>query len=123
MTYRLAIASSDGKVVNQHFGHADQFHIVDLDTENNTCNYVDTRKSERVCEGQFHQESSFDRVADVLKDVQAILVAKIGDGASSQMESRGFTVYESPFLIEPLIEKILKDRLWEVDAWRSPTKS
>ena len=123
MAYRVAIATSDGKVVNQHFGHADRFHVVDLEPDKNSYHYVNTREIEHVCQGQYHNESAFDKVTEVLKDVQAILVAKIGDVASEQMESRGFTVYESPFLIEPLLEKILKDRLWEVDKWRSPTKS
>jgi len=29
MTKRIAVASSDGKVVNQHFGWADKFYIID----------------------------------------------------------------------------------------------
>ena len=41
-------------------------------------------------------------------------MAKIGCGASQQLESRGLTVYEAPFPIEPLIEKIIADRLWAV---------
>ena len=39
------------------------------------------------------------------------------------IESRGLTVYEAPFPIEPLIEKIKSEKLWEVDKWRYPTKS
>ena len=30
MSYKLAIATSDGKFVNQHFGRANQFLIVEL---------------------------------------------------------------------------------------------
>ncbi|MBR1823122.1 MAG: dinitrogenase iron-molybdenum cofactor biosynthesis protein [Ruminococcus sp.] len=123
MAYRLAIASTDGIVVNQHFGHAEQFHIVDIDPDTNDFTFVETRESERVCQGHYHHDSSFDKAAEVLSDVHAVLVAKIGQGASQQLESRGLTVYEAPFPIEPLIAKILKDRLWEVDEWRSLTKN
>ena len=44
-------------------------------------------------------------------------------GNTQQLESRGLTVYEAPFPIEPLIEKIISDKLWEVDEWRYPTKN
>ena len=123
MAYRIAIASTDGIVVNQHFGHAERFHIAELDAETGKYKFAGTREVERVCQGHYHNESSFDKVVDVLSDVHAVLVAKIGQGASQQLESRGLTVYEAPFPIEPLIEKIIKEKLWEVDKWRFPTKN
>ncbi|MBQ1463582.1 MAG: dinitrogenase iron-molybdenum cofactor biosynthesis protein [Ruminococcus sp.] len=123
MVYRLAVASTDGIVVNQHFGHAQQFHIIEIDPENLAYSYAGTRETERVCQGHFHNESSFDKVIDVLSDVHAVIVAKIGQGASQQLESRGLTVYEAPFPIEPLMEKVISDKLWEVDKWQFPTKN
>lgn len=121
MAYRIAIASTDGIVVNQHFGHAERFHIIEI--ENGKYKYIGTRESERVCQGHYHHDSSFDKVIDVLSDVHAVVVAKIGQGASQQLESHGLTVYEAPHPIEPLIEKIINDKLWEVDEWRYPTKN
>jgi predicted Fe-Mo cluster-binding NifX family protein len=123
MAYRIAVASTDGIVVNQHFGHAERFHIIELDAETEKYEYTETREVERVCQGHYHHDSSFDKVIDVLSDVHAVLVAKIGSGASQQLESRGLTVYEAPFPIEPLVEKIINDKLWEVDEWRFPTKN
>ena len=123
MAYRIAVASTDGIVVNQHFGHAERFHIIELDAETGKYEYTGTREVERVCQGHYHHDSSFDKVIDVLHDVHAVLVAKIGSGASQQLESRGLTVYEAPFPIEPLIKKIINDKLWEVDKWRYPTKN
>ena len=123
MVYRIAIASTDGIVVNQHFGHAERFHIIELDAETEKYEYTETREVERVCQGHYHHDSSFDKVIDVLSDVHAVLVAKIGSGASQQLESRGLTVYEAPCPIEPLVEKIINDKLWEVDEWRYPTKN
>ncbi|MBQ6252935.1 NifB/NifX family molybdenum-iron cluster-binding protein [Ruminococcus sp.] len=121
MAYRIAVASTDGIVVNQHFGHAERFHIIEID--DNNYSFIGTREVERVCQGHYHNDSSFDKVIDVLSDVHAVLVAKIGSGASEQLESRRLTVYEAPFPIEPLIEKIIADRLWEVDEWQYPTKN
>ena len=121
MAYRIAVASTDGIVVNQHFGHAERFHIIEID--DNNYSFIGTREVERVCQGHYHNVSSFEKVIDVLSDVHAVLVAKIGSGASQQLESRGLTVYETPFPIEPLIETIIADRLWEVDEWRYPMKN
>ncbi len=123
MAYRIAIASTDGIVVNQHFGHAERFHIIEIDDSTGSYKYTGTREVERVCQGHYHDDSSFDKVIDVLHDIHAVLVAKIGSGASQQLESRGLTVYEAPFPIEQIIEKIIADRLWEVDKWRFPTKN
>ncbi len=33
MTIRVAVGSSDGKYVNQHFGHAQKFLIFDIERE------------------------------------------------------------------------------------------
>ena len=46
MAYRIAVASTDGIVVNQHFGHAERFHIVELDAETEKYEYTETRKVE-----------------------------------------------------------------------------
>lgn len=32
---KIAVASTDGKVVNQHFGRADTFYILETDENNN----------------------------------------------------------------------------------------
>ncbi len=123
MKFRVAVASTDGIVINQHFGHAEKFHIAELDTDTLTYQYLESRNVQRVCQGHEHSEHSFDAVLETLSDVQAILVAKIGQGASDYLEQHGMLVYESPFLINAVIEKILKDKIWEVDAWQSHTKN
>lgn len=38
MAYRIAVASTDGIVVNQHFGHAERFHIIELNAETENTN-------------------------------------------------------------------------------------
>ena len=123
MNYRVAVASSDGIVVNQHFGHADRFHIAELHPEDGTHRYIETRAVEHACRGHYHEDAAFDRVLEALSDVQAILVAKIGQGASDYLESKGMLVYEAPYLIDPVLDKIAADRLWEVDKWQYLTKN
>lgn len=120
MSYRIGAASTDGKVVNQHFGHADRFHIVELFPETGEYKYIETRKITPCCHGGEHDNSSFDAVISNLSDVQALLVSRVGDGAADYLEAKGLTVYQAPFPIEPLIKKIISDKLWEADQWREP---
>lgn len=123
MTYRVAVASTDGIVINQHFGHTERFHIVELNTDDQTAKYIETRPVQRACRGHEHSAEAFDAVLETLSDVSAVLVAKIGEGASDYLESRGMPVYEAPFPADAVLKKILNERLWEADEWRSPTKN
>lgn len=123
MSFKVAVASTDGIVINQHFGHADQFHIIELNPNDLSHHFVESRAVQHVCQGHAHHHEAIDAVLDTLSDVQAILVAKIGQGASDYLESRGMVVYEAPFAADAVIEKILQDRLWEVDSWQFPTKN
>ena len=43
----IAVASMDGKDINQHFGHAERFLIYDM--VNGEAKLVDERKVERYC--------------------------------------------------------------------------
>ncbi len=123
MVYRVAVASTDGIVINQHFGHAERFHIVELDTETEAFHFVESRDVQRVCQGHGHDLPAFDAVSEILSDVQAIIVAKIGQGASNYLENKGFAIYEAPFPIEAVIQKIIQEKYWEVDLWQSHTKN
>ena len=122
MAYRIAVATSDGKVVNQHFGQADRFHIFGLDGSGSFA-YVRTQTVKASCGGASHEVNAFAATADALKDAQAILVSRIGQAASTFLEKEGFVVYEAPHPVEPLLQKIADERLYEVDAWHAPTKN
>lgn len=114
MSVKVAIASTDGKVINEHFGRADRFHIFSI--ENEKYQFVETRSVEVCCNGGEHEESAFEKVSRVLGDCQAIIVAKIGDGASSYLEMKGFEVFEAPYFITDVLQKIIDDKLIESEA-------
>lgn len=122
MKYRAAIASSDGIVVNQHFGRAKGFHILEIESDNGSYDFIESRQNAPCCNGGEHECNAFERVyQSSLSDVQAIIVSKIGNGAADYLESKGLVVYEAPYPIVPLVEKIIKERLYEVDQWQFPT--
>lgn len=111
---RVAFASSDGKVVNRHFGHADLFYIYEL--HDNLAYFVEKRSVNSCCNGGGHTIDSFNAVASTIADCRAVVVAKIGQGASSFLENKGFEVFEAPYLISRVLDKIIKDRLLESAA-------
>lgn len=108
---RIALASSDGKVINQHFGHATTFHVFDI--VDNTARFVESRDVNQCCNGGSHKISAFEKVANTLSDCKAIIVAKIGDGASAFLEGKGFEVFEAPYLISAVLEKLISEKLLE----------
>jgi len=111
MKHRIAVASTDGKVINQHFGHADQFHILDITEEGHT--FVETRFSKPVCGNGGHQSQDFDAVVDLLSDCQGVFVSRIGPGASDYMKSKGVLVLEAPYSIDKVVSKIRTGNILE----------
>lgn len=106
MKYRIGIASSDGRVVNQHFGRACGFHIVDVD-ENGSLHFIETRDVNPICERGTHDENQLINNVELLSDCNFLLVSRIGQGAAYVLEQRGMAVYELPGIIEESVKKLL----------------
>ncbi|QIB67967.1 hypothetical protein Ami103574_00980 [Aminipila butyrica] len=114
MNNKIAIASTDGKVVNEHFGRAQHFHIFEIGKGG--YRHLESRTVSACCHSQGHNHEAFDKVAKALRDCRAIIVAKIGEGASTYLESKGFLVFEAPYLIDGVMKKIIEDNLLEGGA-------
>lgn len=104
--YKIAVASSDGIVVNQHFGRANQFMIYGL-KEDNTPHYIETRNVNPVCEGGTHDDNKLSDNIKLFSDCKYILISRIGQGASYMLERNGITPMELPGIIEESIEKLV----------------
>lgn len=108
MPHRIAIASSDGKYVDLHFGHADRFIVVDIGDSG--YGVAERRSCEPACDG-LDEQSGFDRVAEALLDCEAVFVSRIGPAAAQAMAAKGIRVFEAPHFIEDVLNKIVKDKL------------
>ena len=113
MAVRAAVASSDGKIVNKHFGKADCFLIFEL--RDGEFRYIEKRNTSPCCNMGTHEESSFENTAKTLSDCSVIIVSHIGQGAADFMENRGFAVYEAPFPIRAVLDKLVKE---SGDEWQ-----
>ncbi|MDR2707026.1 MAG: hypothetical protein LBC02_14730, partial [Planctomycetaceae bacterium] len=74
MSHRIAISTSDGKTIHQHFGRTKEFHIVSINE--NSYDYVETRTVEPCCNRFEHHEQSFDKILEILSDCDAIVTGK-----------------------------------------------
>jgi len=80
---KIAVASTDGVAINEHFGRAEKFWIYESD-EGGTYQFLERRKN-------IHDESEEHQAATVqlLADIEVVLVSKIGPGAEKQLRSAG----------------------------------
>ncbi len=104
--YKIAVASSDGIVVNQHFGHADQFFIFEVENRN-SFRYIETRAVKPVCNYRNHDDGQLIKNLQKIQDCKYLLVSKIGTEASIQAEQLGITPMELPDMLEESIRKVI----------------
>jgi predicted Fe-Mo cluster-binding NifX family protein len=76
----IAVASKDGREINQHFGHAERFLIYDVGQ--NEARLVDEKKVERYC--SFNPDNplrghALKGIADALQGCRAVVTAQMGE--------------------------------------------
>ena len=123
MIYKISFASSDGIRIDTHFGHAEKFYIAELDTEKEDYSITGERSASPPCRGGEHDVSGFAAVLSQLSDISAIVAQRAGPGAQRFIREQGMQVYQIPLTIEEALCLFLEDKTWEVDKWRSHTKS
>ena len=75
MVLRVAISSLDGGLINEYFGRAKWFYIVDVET-NGTGTVVERRMMRPFCQGGRHTEGEAASCIDSLGDCTAVLPPK-----------------------------------------------
>ncbi len=106
---RCAVATSDGFLVDQHFGRAKRFEVYEA-SYGAEPRFLETRQVQRVCSGQGHDSAALDAVAERLGDCPVVIVAKIGPGARAALAQRGMEAYEVVAETEAAIEKVMAYR-------------
>jgi predicted Fe-Mo cluster-binding NifX family protein len=102
----IAAASSDGIVVNSHFGRATTFYIYEEKEEKIRC--IEKRIVESACTGGSHDDVKLRENLEKFSDCRYLIVSRIGNGAATMAESLGIDVYEIPGVIEESIQQLLR---------------
>lgn len=98
MATKIAIASTDGSFIDQHFGSARYWQIYNIDDK---AEFLETRKAAPMCKGNC--EGGFGHLLELLVDCDAVFVSKIGSGAANFMIGHGKRVFEVTGEVEDLL--------------------
>ena len=116
VTYKFAVASSNGFVVDQHFGHADEFYIYESNGE--ISRFVEKRSVSKYCNGQEFcddEDSKIDKIVGTIKDCDAVVILRIGYRPSKELEARNIKIIQSCGKITDVLEQEAK-KLLEKDT-------
>lgn len=79
MDVKIAVASSDGETVNEHFGRAESFRIYRLHDSGHEL--LEVRDNSPACSGGQHSDDALERAATTISDCRGVVAAQIGSGA------------------------------------------
>lgn len=89
----LAVATKGGGIVNQHFGHAKEFQIYEVDA--NEVKFVGHRKIDHYCQTGYGEEATLDGIISTISDCKAVLTSKIGNCPQAELKKAGLQVVEA----------------------------
>lgn len=93
MGIRVAVASTDNIVINQHFGHTKHFYIYDI-LGKDEYEFIEDRCVSPPCSFGEHDQNMLEEAVRTILDCQYILCYRIGAGASGLLLEHGIHSYE-----------------------------
>ena len=105
--YRVAVASSDGLTVNQHYGRAEIFYIYYVD-DNEGYDFLEKRKVTPVCMDGSHNQQAMAESVKAFADCRYLVASRIGSGALQALSAQGITSMELPGSIDEAILRVWK---------------
>ena len=106
-TYKVAVASSDGETVNQHYGRAEIFYIYSIDDEEGY-DLLEKRSVKPVCQEGFHDKAEMSIHVQQFTDCKYVIASRIGSAAIQNLTAAEITAMELPGSIEDAILKVWK---------------
>lgn len=113
MSYKIAVASSDGVHIDESFGAADVFHI--YQAEGTRFSLLEDRAvpsepspDSGSCgcgSGSGNCSGGSEKIA-ALADVRAVVAAKVGFRAQKELEKRAISIFDLSAEITPVLTKI-----------------
>ncbi|NPV91834.1 MAG: nitrogenase cofactor biosynthesis protein NifB [Firmicutes bacterium] len=110
--YTIAVASRNGKLIDLHFGHAEEFAIFQGDEKGFVL--TGTRKANRYCQGDDlcgERELARETVIDMIGDCDAVLSMRIGYHPKQRLDQRGVLAVETCDTVENGLNYALRELL------------
>ncbi len=86
----VAVCSKGGGRINQHFGHASEFQIYEVDSAG--IRFSGHRRADHYCQGGYGEDDKLDAVIKALSGVSVVLASKIGNRPSTRLAAVGISV-------------------------------
>lgn len=115
-SYRFAVASKSGMLVDSHFGQATELYIYEY--QDGEVTYKEKRKIKQYCEGEEECNHSDDKISNILEameDCHGVIAMRIGEMPKQKLKEKNKMVFSTYDKIEnavkvaaesmPLIEK------------------
>ncbi len=83
----LAVATEGHGKVNQHFGHATEFQIYEVNAAGAT--FVGHRRVDLYCQGGYGEDEQLPSIVGAINDCHAVLVSKIGACPRDELTAAG----------------------------------
>jgi nitrogen fixation protein NifB len=99
----VAVATKGSGIVNQHFGHAKEFQIFEVDGVE--AKFVGHRKVDHYCQGGYGEEATLDNIIQSIADCKGVLASKIGGCPQEELRKAGV----EPFEAYDTIDKVALD--------------
>jgi nitrogen fixation protein NifB len=87
MTVLVAVATEGHGKVNQHFGHATEFQIFEVNKDK--AQFVGHRRVDLYCQGGYGEDEQLPSIVRAINDCHAVLVAKIGACPRDELKAAG----------------------------------
>jgi predicted Fe-Mo cluster-binding NifX family protein len=103
---RIAVCSSDGRMVDEHFGTATQFLILDVDSD--SVRFTEWRENTPACHAgnTEHAGSPMQRSIELVSDCQLVLAVRVGPPVISKLAARGIEVRQTSQSIAEAVEAL-----------------
>lgn len=104
---KIAFASNDGIVINQHFGHTPAFWIAEIKEENEEWCMEGKRDNFPSCKYGEHDENSIRSSIELISDCKAVFVVQAGNYVQHLLQQNGIQVLEIKGLIDEVINSYI----------------
>ena len=103
----VAVATKGNRLVNQHFGHAKEFQIFEVDGVD--VKFVAHRKVDHYCQSGYGEEATLDNIIKAISDCKGVLASKIGHCPQEELRKAGLEPYEAYDVIDNVAINFYKD--------------
>jgi predicted Fe-Mo cluster-binding NifX family protein len=101
---KIAVASSDGTTINEHFGRASLFRIYRLHDLGHE--FLEQRENTPACGGQQHDDDVLDKAAQLISDCRGVVAAQIGPGAIDALIGQRILAFTMSGSIDDALETL-----------------